>query len=183
MPNLPALGDSKSKLQRIRQVFDLPQDRDSILKRIQSILELGGVQKVVVEIGHPIKVERLIRPGDESPQELPEDSDFERARNSEVIEHLMEEGQNPFSYLFSAFQIVSGRKSRPKTLLVSDAKLLKKWLNVPSMVVLSEVYGVTIKVESQVPEDVLLLLAEDSEDDGAGLFSIRLVMDFQKEKK
>ena len=44
----------------------------------------------------PIKVERLIRPGEGS-QELPEESDFGLAMNSEVIEHLMEEDQNPFS--------------------------------------------------------------------------------------
>lgn len=51
------------------------------------------------------------------------------------------------------------------------------------MVVLSEVFGVPVKVEAQVPEDVLLLIAEDVEDESAGIFSIRLVMDFQKEKK
>ncbi|TXH09036.1 MAG: hypothetical protein E6R04_09145 [Spirochaetes bacterium] len=183
MPNLPAIGDSRSKLQRIRQLFDLPLDRDSILKRFQSILELGGVQKVVVEIGHPIKVERLIRPGDESPQELPEESDFGLAMSSEVVEHLMEADQNAFSYLFSAFQFISGRKSRPRSILVADMKALKKWLSVPSMVVLSEVFGVPVRVETQVPEDVLLLIAEDVESEGGGVFSIRLVMDFQKEKK
>ena len=183
MPNLPAIGDSRSKLHRIRQAFDLPLDRDSIIKRFQSILELGGVQRVVIELGHPIKVERLIRPGEEAPQELPEESDFGLAMNSEVIEHLMEEDQNPFSYLFSAFQLISGRKSRPKALLIADMKALKKWLSVPSMVVLSEVFGVPVKVEAQVPEDVLLLIAEDVEDESAGIFSIRLVMDFQKEKK
>lgn len=183
MSSFPALGDSKSKLQRIRQAFDLPLDRDSILKRFQSILELGGVQKVVVEIGHPIKVERLIKPGDESPQELPEESDFGLAMGAEVVELLMEEKQDPFSYLFTAFQLVSGKKSRPRSLLVSDSKILKKWLSVPGMVVLTEVYGVPVKVEPQVPSDVALLVAEDTEDEGTGVFSIRLVMDFQKEKK
>lgn len=115
MPNLPAIGDSRSKLHRIRQAFDLPLDRDSIIKRFQSILELGGVQKVVIELGHPIKVERLIRPGDEAPQELPEESDFGLAMNSEVIEHLMEEikTHSPISSLRFSLSLAGRVGRRP----------------------------------------------------------------------
>jgi len=182
MANPPSIGDSKTKFQRIRQMYDLPTDRESIVKRVQSILELGGVQKLSIELGHPIQVERLIKPGAETPQELPEESEFARAMSSEITD-LPVDGLDPFTYLFSAFQTISAKQMRAVVFLVADTNVVKKWLSLPSMVVLTELFGVRVHVESQVPRDVILMVAEELDTDSPSTLSVRLVMDDVKGKK
>lgn len=178
----PSIGDQK-KFFKINQQFDLPQDREAIIQRFKSILGLGGVQKVVIELGHPIKVERLVKSKEEVPQEMIEDSEFAIAMNSEIKE-IPSLGLTPFEQLFAVFQHISAKRLKPRSFIVSNVDRLKKWLGIPPLVVVEELFCIRLVVDDQVPDDVLLIIAEDADSPWeTPRISYRIPMDSNKENK
>jgi hypothetical protein len=61
MTSVPSIGYNNSKLTLVQEFVQLPKSRKEIISTIGTILEKGGVQKLVVEIGKPISVSRLLK--------------------------------------------------------------------------------------------------------------------------
>lgn len=177
----PSLGDdAKTKLRLTQEESPLPSTRKDIVTRFEAILNQGGVQKVVIEIGKPIKVSRYVK--DEGPdiQTLREGELFAEARNA-PMEEFVTGVEIPFhEYLFKAFHIVMQKRLKPRAFLMSNEKALRVNLGVDSIWDLSHIYGVDVVKAPEVPPDVLLLAA--TADGEAITLSIRLLMQLPEKK-
>lgn len=180
MPAIPSLGDSSASMRKVQESFPLPSSRKEIVTAFERILNLGGVQKVVVELSAPIKVTRLVMaPPDagEVPEELQDDDIVSAARNVEMEEFFFTEVLSPFEYLFRAFHQLSAKKLKARTVVVNNMKGLQKWLGSPP---LSEVFGVEVRAHKEIPDGILLLVAASAEDLETVTFSLKLEMNERK---
>lgn len=176
----PSLGDdAKAKLRLSHEESPLPSTRKEIVSRFEAILNQGGVQKVVIEIGKPIKVARYVKEGADI-QSLREEELFAEARNAPMEEFVSDAGLPFHEYLFKAFHIVMQKRLKPRAFLVSNEKVLRTNLGVDSLWDLSHVYGIDVVKAPEVPPDVLLLTA--TADGEAIALSIRLLMQVSEKK-
>lgn len=160
MANPPSLGDDTSKKLRMAQEeIPLPATRAELLTIFENILKKGMVQKVVVEIGRPIKISRLVKDELPDPEPLPEEDLFINVRNAEMQEFVFTEQLPLPDYLFRAFHSMSQKRLRPKFFLVKSLDSLRKCLGVDVMWDLGELFGIEVAISEAVPEDVLLLAA------------------------
>lgn len=184
MSNKPAsLGDSKVQYKRVQETEALPESRAGIVAKFERILDSGGVQKVVVELGHPIKVERLVKVGDIGDVPEIQDDDWMNAIRNGELEEFQSNLKNPFAYLFQAFHLLSQKRLRPRIILIHDIKELKVWLGLDSFIDVRELYGVEVKAHPDVPDFSGILVAADADEPDGVSFSIRLSFDIEKEKK
>lgn len=177
------LGEAKISLKRVQETFDLPEDREGIVARFQNILSKGGVQKVVVEIGHPIKVDRLVRAGESigEAQELPDDDLMSAIRNGELTD-FPQSTPNAFAYLFQAFHMLGQKRLKPKTFIVHNTDELKKWLQLDAYIDVRELFGVEVITHPEVPDFTALLVASNPDESDAGTYALRLTLELPKEK-
>lgn len=180
MPAIPSLGDSSAQMQKVQETFPLPNNRKDLVIAFERILNLGGVQKVVVDRTAPIKVTRLVMAPpntDDIPEEIQDDDIVSAARNVEMEEFFFTETLSPFEYLFRAFQQLSARKLKARTVVVSSISALQKWLKSP---VVSEVFGVEVRAHKEIPDGILLLVAASADDLETIAFSLKLEMSERK---
>lgn len=180
----PSLGDiGKQKLSIKTEEVPLPQSRKEIVSAFEGILSQGGVQKVVVEVGRPIRVSRYAPDASEPPPDMVDDELFANARNA-TMEEFFVDHVSFHEYLFKTFHLLSQKNLRPRAFLMSNKALLRSSLGVDSLWDLSEIFGVEVSKVDEVPPDVLLLAASRLGEEEIVL-SIRLLMNAQllKEKK
>lgn len=179
MASIPSLGDSPSiSMMKVQETFPLPKSRKEIVTAFEHILNLGAVHKVVVELGSPIKVTRLVKPPTESeevPEELQDDDVVSAARNAEMDDFFLD-GLGPTDYLLRAFFALSERKLRAKSIVVNNLPALRSWLGLAKGFDVSEVFGVGTVAHKEIPDGVLLLVASPVDDVDLVAFSLRLEM-------
>lgn len=178
MANVPSLGDeSRDKMFLQHSERELPSQRKELIAAIENILALGKVQKIVIEIGRPIKFSRLVsNPIEvEEPTSVRDDDVFSGVRNSEMMEFVFEKELPLTEYLFKAFGILTQRKIKARAFLVKNFDLLRANLGVDVMWDLSELYGVEVLKNSNVPDDVLVLAASRHGEEDV-VFSLRMLM-------
>lgn len=179
-PKPVGLGDVKVALKRVQETFDLPDNRQGIVARFENILTLGGVQKVVVELGHPIKVDRLVKAGDAGEATDLQDDDWMNAVRNGELEEYVPTTKNQYQYLFYAFQTLSQKRLRARILMVHSVQELKTWLGLDSFIDVQELFGVEVKAHPEVPDQTGILIAVNPNESDAVAFSMRLL--FEKEK-
>lgn len=180
---IPSLGDATpAKLVKVRETFPLPKGRKEVLAAVERILNLGGVQKITVELGSPIKVTRAVEPGSEAPEELQDDDLMAAVRNTQMEEFVFAEPLLPTNYLFRAFHLLSQRRLQSMAMVVNSTATLKKWLGVEKAFDLVELFGVPVRTHKEMPDDGLLMVAAHPDDMDTVAFSLKLAMDI-KEKK
>lgn len=182
-----SLGDSTLKLKPLREEYPLPDNRKGVLAAIESILGRGGVQRLLLELGNPIRVTRMVRP-DEAPdvQELPDDNLLVAARNAPMEEFVLSEKHTPFEYFFKAFYRLTQKRLTARAFVVNNIPTLKKWLQLDEMFDLQELFGVEVIEDTDMPSDALLLVAIRPQESSAWLevaMSLRLAMNLPTEKK
>lgn len=184
MPARPAsIGDSKVALKRIQEVFELPDTRSGVVSKFERILDSGGVQKVIIELGHPIKVERLVKASDAPEvEELQDDDWLNSVRNGELQE-LDPSGSEPFLYLFQAFHLLSQKRLKARIFLIHSTKELKEWLGLDSFLDVRELYGVEVKEHPDVPDNTAILISANQDESDVPTFSLRLVFEKSKGEK
>lgn len=177
---LPSLGETeKSELVLTRFEVDLPASRQEIISTIESILVKGGVQKVVVEIGHPIQVTRLVdKASISAPQEELPDDFWNQVRNSRIEELDTSRYDNGYVYLFHAFALLMIRKLKPKMLFCHDHEQLRKWLKLKDIFPVDHIYGTETAPRADVPEDAVILAATSY--DEVEVLGIRIPVDIQE---
>lgn len=170
---MESLGDSPPRL--IHETYPLPRNRKDLIIAVEKILELGKVQKLVVEVGQPIKYSRISSENSGVPEEAREKDLFSNIRQAEMID-LSGEKDVPFlSMLFKAFSALSARRLKPALLAVSNTKALRTSLGVDVLFDLSSVFGVPVSVLGDIPGDVILLCGTREDDDQISL-SLRLLL-------
>lgn len=178
---IPSIGDSPVFLVKKQQeTYPLPKTRKEVLAAFERILNLGGVQKVVVELGSPIKVTRTVAAGSEVPEELQDDDLVAAARNAPMEEFIFSETLHPTNYLFRAFHFLSQRKLRARSMVANSYGSLREWLGVDKSFDISEVFGIEAKTHKEIPDGTLLIVATPIDDPDVVTFSLRLEMNLER---
>ena len=178
---IPSIGDSPVvSLKKHQETYPLPKTRKEVIAAFERILNLGGVHKVVIELGAPIKVVRLAEAGAEVPEELQDDDLVSAARNAPMEEFVFSESILPTNYLFRAFSLLSGRRLRAKSFVVNNFTTLKEWLGVDKTFDVGEIFGVEVAAHKEIPDGTLLLVATPIDELDLVTFSLRLELNLEK---
>ena len=176
MANIPSLGLSGSNLSMIQETIPLPKSRKEIASMVETVLEKGGVQKIVVEVGKPVTISRLVK-SDEVPipKEIIIDDLASAVRNAEIVELLADYYIDiPFRYLFNAFRLIANKGLSPKAMIVKSIEDSKKWFGLRQLDTMTDVFGVELVEHKDTPEDVLIFVATKDGDDVQ--LSVKLLM-------
>lgn len=185
-PKILGLGEpSKSTDYRLVQSsYPLPTTRKGIISAVESILDMGGVQKLTVQVGQPIKFDRLVTEFEDGPpQEFQDDDILAAVRNAEMDELDVPDSMGAFESLFRAFHLVSGRRFDPYLLIVKDFTTLRQWLNVDQLFDVTEVFGVRTVSSKQVPEGSMLLVSVRPESDNQISYTVRIPVSLSAPKR
>jgi hypothetical protein len=175
----PSLGDvDKPELVLARLEVPLPETRRDIVMTFESILNQGGVQKVVVEVGKPIQVSKLVnKNGMEAPLEAPEDDFWNQVRNGRM-EELEEPGANGYETLFLAFSSLTIRRLKPKIVFCHDFSQLRRWLKLDDIYPVDFLFGIEAVEQIDIPEDAVIVAGTgQDESDPASTVGIRVPVD------
>lgn len=197
--SIPSLGNEPARpaLTLVGYEFPLPSTRPLILEAISKLLELGFVQKVILEVGHPIRIWRLVSKDDlgnvkedESPQIAPEGDLFLSARNAKIIDLAFTPGTpaalaacSPFSALFWSFHILNEKELHPEAIIVHQKSLLASWLNLDSTKDFKTVFGAKVIEHQEMPEGSVLLVGVNPSDKDTAVLSLRLELDIKSEEE
>jgi len=181
----PSLGDAPEvELKTVREEYAAPQSRKELLIAIERILAGGGVQKLVVQYGEPIRVSRRVKadaPGEAIPEELALDEDIMAATRNAPMEALTySEPLTPFEYLLRSFNVLFNRKLYPKAVLVNRTSELESWTGIRP---LNSLFTVSIFEYKEMPEDSILLVGAKVDDPDTVALSLRLTMDRKPKRK
>lgn len=154
------LGDTKkAEFVLMKEEFPLPDTRKEIVDLFASVLQGGGVQKVVVELRKPMEVYRAVPKEDaQVPSEIPEDELMLAVRSSEIQEFNFASNPTSHEHLFRAFGWMGSRRLKVRALVVHSEDELRRWLEVDEIFPLEEVFGVEVKASPELPEDTALLV-------------------------
>jgi len=178
------LATGRWKIQK--EMVPLPKDRKEVVKSIGDLLDAGKVQKLVVQVGEPIRVERLVPrdPNDDSPVELAEDDYVSAARNGLLEELEIGDDVYALEALFQAFSVLSGHGARAVTIIFHSQVEMASWLGFdgPARNV-REIFGATIRFSPEIPDDTALLAGNADQDDPFIIVthSVKIPINIQKE--
>jgi hypothetical protein len=147
----------------MREEYPLPKSRQEVISAVGRILNLGGVQQLVIKLGEPIKVYRAVLANGDVPttlDELESQDLYDQVRNSpmESFEFKVKD-QSGYEVIFLAFKRITNDRLVARSFIVSNVKMLRAWLGLMAMEDVETLYGVPCVVHADIPEDVLLLVA------------------------
>ena len=174
-----SLGDvDKPELVLARLEVPLPTTRRDIVMAFESILNQGGVQKVVVEIGKAIQISKLVnKNGLEAPIEAPQDDFWNQVRNGRM-EELEEPGTTGYETLFLAFSSLTIRRLRPKVIFCHNYAQLRRWLKLDDIYPVDFLFGLETTEQQDVPEDAVIIAGTGADEtDPANTIGIRVPVD------
>lgn len=176
----PSLGDERGpQYTIISEERPLPTTRKEIISAFEAILAIGHVQKVIVELNKPIKFFRaIVRDGD-IPKDVVDDDEFANIRNAEIHEFLSITAEPFHAYLFKAFQFLTHRRLKAKSFFFSNTAHLKAALGLDLNAAMTEVFGVDVIKNDEVPTDVLLLSATRHGEESVSL-TLRMLLPQRK---
>jgi hypothetical protein len=167
----------------VQEQYPLPQKRDLIATEVKRILDIGFVQKLTIQVGEPILVERLVRKDAVDPTiEQLEVQDLYAAARNAPMESFLAVG-DPMRTLFHALAELEKAGLAPKAFLYSSHYTLRMWLELPGSFNIHHLFTIDTKVAEDLPDDILLLVGCDANDRDAIVKSLTVTMDMPKEKK
>jgi hypothetical protein len=177
----PSLGDeNKVNLALRREEHELPSgDRRILLSKIESILNQGGVQRLLLQVGKPIQVDRLVRAEElpSPPEELPPDDLLMAVRNGKMVELEVRPDWDACRILFQAFQELAKERLKAQRIYLSNFEQVQSWMKLGRSEDLSQLFGVRTTLSSHIPVDAIVLAATAYDDDPATAFGIRIPVD------
>lgn len=180
----PSIGSNLKKLKLISEEHDLPPERKQVVSFIGKLLEQGGVQRLTLQVGQPIRLSRYVKANSLDPiKDLAQDDLYEAIRLSAIEETPVHEGANPYQVLFDLFGSISHRGKVPKAFLVNSIDRFKSWLGRDPSHLIKEAYGVPIETNAEVPDDVCLMACADPDDTEIVTFTLKFNMEVPVKKK
>ena len=177
MPRPRSLGEDQD-LVLVKVELPMPPTRQELFTTLSSVISSGGVQRLLVEVGKPIQVSRLVEKNfaDDlpSPVEEPATDLWNQVTNSTMEEFMAAPDWSPFEVLFHAFNQLQDLGLVQRTLYAHDPSVLKIWLGQKKA--LDHVFGAQIIYSKDVPEDATVL-AGMAEGDLEGGLGLRLPLD------
>lgn len=187
MPNPPpSIGDGdRAEYRLLKEEYPLPATRREVVAAVETILNAGMVQKLVVEVTQPIKVFRLVHKDElqsSPPQDLPADDLWGRVRNGRMEELATLKTWGAFQVLFEAFATVTHFKMKPARIFVPSLGQLREWLGIDKTVPLSQLYCVDIEVAKGMPQDCCILAAVSYDEANSDALGLRIPIDLPKKE-
>lgn len=177
----PAIGDApETSYKLIHEEYAAPPGRKELIAAIERIISGGGVQRLVIQYGQPLRISRRVRadlPGEAILEDMVDDDLMSAVRNAEMEDVTYSEELTPFEYLFRAFSVLSRKRLIPKAILVPQTAQLRKWLQVD---VLDGLYGVDIFQHKEMPDETLLIVGAKADEPDIVVSSLRLEMPHHK---
>jgi hypothetical protein len=172
----PSLGDEPAtEYKTIVESHEMPGGgRKGLLAFLDRQLNIGGVQKFVVELGKPVLVKRKLKADQVGPEEVIVDGDlFEMVMEAQMVEFAPPKGvTSPFTYLFHAFNVISEKKLKPRALFIPQLAQLNKMVGRTY----GELFGVEIIEHKELPDGVMVLAATTIDDPLVPVYSLRMEM-------
>ena len=150
----------------IKQEFPLPTDHKGIVELIADILKKGMIQRIILAVGKPVVVERMVREYEEGTEPVlgtEGETLLKRAMESEMRDlPLPEDELNPFEKLFLAFSML--KTAKPAAIFSNSPVGLRDWLGLDGGFPLNGVFGVPVRFDKDVPSRSVLLVGVDESD-------------------
>lgn len=181
----PSIGDGeKPNYVLSRSEVSLPPNRKEVVATVERLLNEGGIQKLVIEVGRPIQVTRLVDSATYAPpEEAPPDDFWGQVRNGRM-EELRAASNDSYRLLFQAFQLLTTRKLKPKILFIHSYARLRAWLQVDSIFPVDVVFGVETALQQDIPEDAVILAGVSYDElDTTNTIGIRIPVDVDENAK
>jgi hypothetical protein len=185
MSKTQSLGDVDQKsLKLVKNILDMPKaGRPALVHAFEEIINMGKVQKVVVEVGRPLTFWRLVEKDEainfpEIPEEVVNEDLYAAVRASKIDEFPLSKIDSIYFYIMEAFSYLSDRDLVVKSFLVTDAAKFCGMMNSPSR---GNLFGVPLVAHGDVPEDVLLIAATEKENTDQITLSLRLELAAKEE--
>jgi hypothetical protein len=184
--NTPAgLGDGGPAKELVLEHFtaELPNTRPLIIKAISAILDLGAVQKVVLEVKKPLEYWRLVPKTADLP-EVPDTVETEdlyaAIMNAPAEELLPSPGgwPNGSFALLSALSLLADKGLIPMTFMVNNMTGFYGFVG-GTFTATNNVAGVPVRSHGEIPDDVFLLAAK-TPDSETVTFSLKVIMELKK---
>lgn len=154
-----------------------PPTRSERVSAISALLDSGGIHKLVMEAGKPIKALRWVKDDyDGIPEDVLSDSVISATRNSEIEECFLDDSPAPMAALFRAFSMVTKKGLRPSSLAVKSLTELRKWLKIDPLSDTGEVFCTPVIQHNSLPDGVALLISGYPEDKDEVVYSVRIDM-------
>jgi hypothetical protein len=180
----------------VSETYPLPPatagDRRPLIALIERVFNLGGVMRLVLEYGKPLKVSRLVDKSEmpDAPEDLIDGDIYNAARNNEMQDLTYKasfgkpvEKMSAYEALFHAFDVISNRHLKPRAFLIHTPQELNVWLMADAHREVSEIFGVEVRSYKEIPDQTALLVAAAWDDPDSIVFSLRLEMTTTKGKK
>lgn len=180
-PRPPSIGDAgAARFNLLREEYPLPKSRPEVLTAISRILNLGGVQQLMVKLGEPIKVYRAVPADGEVPTTLDdlEAKDlYAQVRNApmESFEFKVA-NQTGYEAIFLAFRHINSNRLVARSFMVGNWQMLRAWLGLGALEDVTTLYGVPCVSHEDVPDDSLLLVATSLDNPDGVELTMRLEM-------
>lgn len=189
-PSLSDLSDNDPKYVLISDTVLLPNSRKEIIDSFQQILSLGGVQKVMIEIGRPIQFTRLVREDLIAPEaRLTEEDPLDAVRAGEVEEFhlsgelLTDREISPLEILFHAFTQLDEQHYEPKMVVVGSWAAFRAWLTMPLTANLNKMFGVKVVRSATAPDDAVFISGAMPAEPDRIAYTLKIDLELPKEKK
>lgn len=154
-----------------------PPTRAERISAITALLDSGGVHKLVLEAGKPIKALRWVKdPYEGIPEDVLTDTVMSATRNSEIEECFSDDSPAPMALLFRAFSMVTKKGLKPLSLAVKSTTELRKWLKIDPLADTGEVFCTPVLQHNSLPDGVALLISGYAEDKDEVVYSVRVDM-------
>lgn len=178
-PKIASLGDSpKKNLVLVRETHPLPSSRKDIIMRLGEILGLGKVQKIVLQVGTPIHVDRFVEEDTVGPQPIVEPINdlWLEARNSPMLDFASPVGESSLSSIYRAWQTLIENGCQISAIFTGPNLDFSEWIGIRLND--NEFFGVKIENHKEMPDDSLLLIGTND----LKTISIRVPVDIPKKK-
>jgi hypothetical protein len=163
------------KMHAVTESVPLPTNRKDLVQLFQKILELGRVQKVIVEIGHPVLFKRLVAEEDITEETMKEWDPLDEVRAGDLSE-LPAADLSPMETAMAAFGLLEENQAIPSALLVGDEPAFRKWFGLKT----NSFFGLQVMPSQGLMAESAILAGVDPEEPDNIKFSVRFT--FQETK-
>lgn len=178
-----------------REEYEMPNARSGISSMVQDMLERGGVQRIIIEVGHPLRVDRWVAKDAvdaamDSDMPVPDSAGLNLYRVAISEDGELEEVElpdesvdyPPVTLLLHAFQQIGERGNKSLAIYANNEKGFRRWLKLQKGFFLKTVFGVEVRFQNDVPEDTIILVSGQYDIDEPGrLYSVCIRTGAKKE--
>lgn len=155
--------------------YELPSERKDLYTLIQTCIEGGSVQRLVVQSKVGVRVSRLVKSIDKIDEEKASILSFAKAYP--IVELEVEE--NKIEYLNKAIKYLEENDAHPRFICVGKKDVLTTWSGSKSKI-RDSFLGLIVVIDTDLSEDVAVIVGTDGAESDYPSFSVKLLLDVER---